>query len=173
MLLYILIILSVLSVQSFKWHLKDTLPSQKVLTFSERYMFSTENGPPMLEQGAAYIHIDANAMVYMKVNQSAVVSFAVFAASEDHHHDSLIGMCDQKSLRDNYWASNIYVQPAPTKYVGTVSVTDLSLGLNGTYYLWSAPLVTRYSIRVEEWHNVAFQVHIYIHKYIIYEYIYV
>lgn len=103
-----LIILSVLlSVQSFKWHLKDTLPPQKVLTFSERYMFSTENGPPMLEQGAAYIHVDANALVYMKVNESALVSYAVFAASEDHHHDSLLGMCDPQQLRENYWASNV------------------------------------------------------------------
>jgi hypothetical protein len=111
----------------------------------------------MLEQGSAYINIDVNAMVYMKVNQSEIVSLAVFAASEDHHHDSLIGMCDQKNLRDNYWASNIYVQPVPTTYVGSMTVMDPQLDLNGTYYLWTAPLVTKYRIRVEEWHNVAFQ----------------
>ena len=28
-----------------------------VLTYSEKYMFATQNGPTMLEQGDAYIHV--------------------------------------------------------------------------------------------------------------------
>jgi hypothetical protein len=108
MLLTTFIVVSILlTAHSFKWHLKDNLPAQKVLTFSERYMFSTENGPPMLEQGAAYINIDAYVSVYMAINTSTLVSYAVFAASEDHHHDSLLGMCDNSDLRDNYWAMNV------------------------------------------------------------------
>jgi hypothetical protein len=38
-----------------------------------------------------------------------------------------------------------------------VSIVDTELGLNGTYYQWTAPLKSKYTIRVEEWHNVAFQ----------------
>ena len=91
--------------RAFKWQLKDTLPAQKVLTFSERYMFSNENGPPMLEQGA-YIHIDVNVLVYMTKNESAYVGYAVFAADELHHHETFVGMCDN-TVRDNYWAQKV------------------------------------------------------------------
>ena len=100
-----LLLVILCTANAFKWHLKDTLPAQKVLTFSERYMFSTENGPPMLEQGAAYIHIDVSVLVYMAKNESAYVGYAVFAAAEDHHHDSLMGICDN-SVRD-FWASKV------------------------------------------------------------------
>lgn len=109
MMLLACLLLGVASVSAFKWHLKDTLPAQKVLTFSERYMFSNENGPPMLEQGAAYIHVDVNVVVYMKKNESAYVGYAVFAAAEDHHHDSLVGICDG-DVRD-YWASWVSDMP--------------------------------------------------------------
>ena len=69
-------------------------------------MFSTGNGPPMLEQGLAYINVDANILVYMTRNESAKVGYAVFAAEEGHHHDNLIGICDD-TVRSNEWALSV------------------------------------------------------------------
>lgn len=69
-------------------------------------MFPTGNGPPMLEQGQAYINVDANILVYMSKNESAKVGYAVFAAEEGHHHDNLIGICDD-TVRSNEWAISV------------------------------------------------------------------
>lgn len=103
---FLLLVSAAILADAFRWTLNDVLPSKKVLTFSERYMFSTGNGPPMLEQGSAYINVDANIFVYMLKNESAKVGYAVFAAEEGHHHDNLIGICDD-SVRSNEWALSV------------------------------------------------------------------
>jgi hypothetical protein len=43
---------------AFVWKLTDDLPAKKILTFSERYMFKSHDGPGILEQGDAYIKVD-------------------------------------------------------------------------------------------------------------------
>jgi hypothetical protein len=43
---------------AFKWQIDEALPVGKYFTFSERYMFAQGEGPPMLEQGKAYIDVD-------------------------------------------------------------------------------------------------------------------
>jgi hypothetical protein len=48
------------SCESFKWHLADNLEPDKVLTFSERYMFGNNVGPEIMEKGPSYIVIDTN-----------------------------------------------------------------------------------------------------------------
>jgi hypothetical protein len=55
------IILFVTRAFAFKWKLSDNLESKKILTFSERYMFASQNGPTMLEQGDSYIEVDIHA----------------------------------------------------------------------------------------------------------------
>ena len=130
----------------------------KVLTFSERYMYPTRNGPPMLEQGDAYINVYARAVAYMPVNESTTLSFAVFAAKEDHHHDSLVGMCDNTDIRNNYWANNVMLKRVPMQYESTIhNMNDAQLHLNGTYHKYTAVLDSYYVVMEEEWHNVAFQ----------------
>lgn len=141
----------------FKWHLTDTLPPKKILTFSERYMFATGNGPTMLEQGASYIHVDTDVYAYMNANRSTAIAFAIYAAAEDHHHDSLEGMCGDEDLRENYWAANVVNIRSMTEYVKDEYMYDLSLGLNGTYAVWKAHLQHKYPVGLEAWHNVAFQ----------------
>lgn len=51
----------------------------------------------------------------------------------------------------------MYTQKVPTSYVGEAAVSNPALGLDGMYFLWSAPLSTKYTIRIPEWHNVVFQ----------------
>lgn len=147
---------------SFKWHLSDVLPSKKILTFSERYMFASRNGPPMLEQGESYIDISARVTSYMTLNRSANVGFAVYASKDQHHHDTLEGICGDEDIRINSaWALNVFSKRVPTTYVGTKTIKAESAppgsGLNGTYYLWKADLSSRYEVEKEAWHNVAFQ----------------
>lgn len=59
--LFKLLVLAILGCQAsgFIWSLDDILIPQKILTLSERYMFASHQGPPLLEQGDAWIKIDA------------------------------------------------------------------------------------------------------------------
>lgn len=158
-LLFVLILLHTSA--CFKWHLTDVLPAKKILTFSERYMFATGNGPTMLEQGDAYIDLNTGVLAYMLVNRSVQVGYAIYASSDKHHHDSLEGICGDQDIQVNSWAENVFASRVPTVYRGVVNVKEGELGptmpLNGTYYLWGATLQDRYTINVEAWHNVAFQ----------------
>ena len=43
---------------AFKWNLKDNIPGDEILTFSERYMFADKDGPALLPNGASYILVD-------------------------------------------------------------------------------------------------------------------
>ena len=111
----------------------------------------------MLEQGDAYISIQASVLAYMPMNESTTLSYAIFAAKEDHHHDSLVGMCDNEDIRNNYWANGISLNRVPLKYMDSWKGYDKQMGLNGTYYRYTALLESSYTVREEEWHNVAFQ----------------
>ena len=54
----VLLLLVIQQSRCFKWHLTDIIPQNKILTFSERYMFQSRNGPTMLEQGDAYVKVN-------------------------------------------------------------------------------------------------------------------
>jgi hypothetical protein len=49
---------------SFRWKVDDLLEPTNILTLSERYMFATNNGPALLEQGEASINIDTKLVVW-------------------------------------------------------------------------------------------------------------
>ena len=124
-------------------------------------MFATGNGPTMLEQGDAYIEVNTNVVAYMLKNKTKNIGYAVYASSEQHHHDSLEGLCgDGQDISSNLWAENVFASRVPTKFLGMVTLSDESpsgLGLNGTFFRWGATLRTKYTINVEAWHNIAFQ----------------
>lgn len=147
------------TLMAFKWHLSDILPSKKILTFSERYMFAAKNGPPMLEQGESYIDVSAQVIAYMTLNRSAMVGLAIYASADQHHHDTLEGICGDEDISVNTWASGVFSKRVPTSYMGTRVVPPDSspMGLNGTYYLWKADLRSKYPVFEQAWHNVAFQ----------------
>ena len=44
-----------------------------------------------------------------------------------------------------------------TSYVGLEKVEDINIAELGVYYLWKAKLHYSYPVRLQEWHNVAFQ----------------
>jgi len=154
----ILILLLIIRINSFKWHLSDQLPPARVLTFSERYMFASKHGPPLMKQGNSYIDVDAIVTSYMTVNKSISISMATYAVLEGHHHDALEGMCGERDIRNNQWAINVDLQRSPTSYVGEKTVIDTSLNLNGTYYVWNSYIKNSYFVSQEAWHNVAFQI---------------
>jgi hypothetical protein len=45
------------TIEGFKWHVNDSITPYSVVTYSERFMFATKNGPTMLQQGESYIHV--------------------------------------------------------------------------------------------------------------------
>jgi len=155
----LLILLSiVIRINSFKWHLSDQLPPARVLTFSERYMFASKHGPPLMQQGNSYIDVNAVVTSYMTLNKSISISMATYAVLEGHHHDTLEGMCGERDIRNNKWASNVDLQRNPTSYVGERTIIDTSLNLNGTYYVWNSLIKNTYVVSQEAWYNVAFQI---------------
>ena len=104
---FVLVLLVVSVVQASKWRLNKYLEVQRVLTFTEEYMFANENGPPMLEQGSAYIDIDVRSLIYMRRNESALVAYAIFTASGvDNYRKSLEGMCEAQKPWTS-WSSNV------------------------------------------------------------------
>lgn len=106
--IFITVLLSVLQYSCcFKWHLSDVLPSDKILTFSERYMFATKNGPIILDQGSSYIDIDVNINVYLTEEKTPQVAFVVYSVLEEkHQNDTINGLCVSSSKLPSYsyWA---------------------------------------------------------------------
>jgi len=145
----------------FIWELDDNLPASKILTFSERYMFADHDGPDVLSDGESYIRVLGSVSAYMNqnFNHSVEVTFAIYAASDKHHHDSLTGMCGiEGSIQENSWASSVKLISVPTAFIGSYDIDDPFLNLNGTYHQWDATLDHKYLVQEENWHNVAFQV---------------
>lgn len=59
LLIYLLVFLvQVALIHTFEWVMEEELPSHKYFTFSERYMFSSNDGPILLPQGDSYINVD-------------------------------------------------------------------------------------------------------------------
>ena len=54
---FLIALISACVADSFKWRLTDTIPGNEILTFSERYMFSSNRGPTFLPNHAAYIEV--------------------------------------------------------------------------------------------------------------------
>ena len=103
----LLILNMTLLVKSFKWTLNENLARDGAFRCTEGYMFANGNGPPMLEQGAAYINIDSTATVYMKKNESAILKLAVFAVNQEFYQNSTLpNLCyNDKQAPD--WATNV------------------------------------------------------------------
>jgi hypothetical protein len=163
---------SIESIVAFKWVLTDVLPANRVLQFSERYMFATHEGPDFLEQGDSFIDVNIDLISYMEVNRTTEVGYAIYAANVGHEHDTLVGICtsdtsnggsdDELDIHVNTWAANVFSQRVLSEYMDTVTVHDVKFGggmglPNGTYYRYRARLNTHYTVNVESWHNVAFQ----------------
>lgn len=147
---------------SFRWILDDDLPASQILTFSERYMFADNQGPDILDNGESHIVLSGLVSTYMTNdhNNSVEVTYAIYAAAEGHHHDSLNGMCasEETDITDNSWATSLILTTVPTFYVGTYEIYSPDSGLNGTYHQWDAQLDFKYIVTQESWHNIAFQV---------------
>ena len=111
-----------------------------------------------MKQGNSYINVDTTITSYMTTNKSIAVSMATYAVLEGHHHDTLEGMCGERDIRSNQWATNVDLQRSPTIYSGEVTIINSNLNLNGTYYIWIAHIKNSYLVSQEAWHNVAFQI---------------
>jgi hypothetical protein len=46
---------------SFRWHMGEHMEPDQTITFTERHMFASNDGPVMMEQGEAFIEITATA----------------------------------------------------------------------------------------------------------------
>ena len=94
-------------VRSFKWTLNANIDRDVAFRCTEGYMFANGNGPPMLEQGNAYINVDASATVYMKSNKSAIVKLSVFAVNEELYENSTLPNVCLNEKQEPQWATNV------------------------------------------------------------------
>ena len=94
-------------VRSFKWTLNENIAKNVAFRCTEGYMFANGNGPPMLEQGDAYIKVDANVTVYMKTNESANVKLAVFAVNQEYYQNSTLPYVCSNEKPEPDWATNV------------------------------------------------------------------
>lgn len=120
-------------------------------------MFSTQKGPLIMEQGPSYIHLQNDVRIYTATNSSPKVAYAIFSPEESNVHTNLDGMCDGETYR-NEWAVLVDTRRVSTQYQGKVKLLEPSLGINGSYYVWSTTVQRKYTVVLEAWHNVAFQV---------------
>ena len=69
----------------------DELRAGEVLRYSEHYIYASNSGPSILEQGDAYIEI--NAIINIKAISPNIptISLAVYAYDENHKDYSLTG----------------------------------------------------------------------------------
>jgi hypothetical protein len=80
-------------------------------TLSESYMFSSKNGPAIMEQGISYIELDTSVVISMKVNISPKVKYAIFTCDEINSRRKLLGICDKSDtnrwIGENDWIDNV------------------------------------------------------------------
>mmetsp|Transcript_19321 Transcript_19321/g.27777 ORF Transcript_19321/g.27777 Transcript_19321/m.27777 type:complete len:508 (-) Transcript_19321:109-1632(-) len=144
--------LCIYETQAFRWHVNDDMSDTgRVLTLSERYMFASGDGPLLLEQGESYIDIETKLLVTSRDNVSSHFEYAVYATDFEHHADSF-GLCGE-SASEYSWATNALIRTVPTQYTSTVK--NPTTGANE--YHWTAKIRRKYTVNVESWHNVAFQ----------------
>jgi hypothetical protein len=62
------------------------------LKYSENYMFKSNSGPSILEEGDAYIQIDASVLVQTRTNISSDVVFIMYAADNVDRGKTLLGI---------------------------------------------------------------------------------
>ena len=61
------------------------------------------------------------------------------------------------AITHSFHSVNIDSKRTTTKYVTKTYVENPELGLNGTYYVWGAKILEKYTVNLEAWHNAAFQ----------------
>ena len=94
---------------ALRYDVNELLLWDKDLTFSESYMFSSENGPAMLEQGESYIELDTSVLITMKVNKTSKVGFAIYTCNEMNSETGLLGLCENTAAVDNDWIDNVSI----------------------------------------------------------------
>lgn len=120
-------------------------------------MFSTQKGPLIMEQGPSYIHLQNDFRIYTARNITPKIAYAIFSPEESNVHSNLEGMCDGDTYR-NEWAALVDTRRVSTHYHGKVKLLDIARGINGSYYSWTTTVQRKYTVVLEAWHNVAFQV---------------
>lgn len=179
-LICVIVLLSCLcTVTSFIWHLGDTFTEEKVLTFSEHYMFPSKRGPTFLPQGRSSIRVNADFDVLTTYNQSSRLVVAVFASDIV---PSQFSICNEMSFRDYPWLKHeIHQRLTPifshettidaqqlhalNEHQGSLSFLPSSPASrtgshhgNETWFVYTHSVSINYEVRDESWHTVAFQV---------------
>lgn len=169
----VLLLLSLLVVNeviSFKWDIHESISAQGLMTFSERYMFQSGNGPPIMpDSGDSYIELDINFAVFSKVNSSNIpVAMAIYHADDGYFYENLDDICSPYAWDlefESEWANNIYNEKEYTgrgfpitasKKMETITHL-LTPGLVGNYQSF-ANIYFKYHIVQEGWHNVVFKI---------------
>lgn len=139
-----------LSVQSYKWRLKDTFDTSKVLTFSEHHMFPTHNGPPMLEQGASHVIVHVNFHVFTPINQTLAVAAAIMGLPGPQAE---LNLCDS----NNFKANNPAVHQETHIRADTMFESEQVNEAGNHVFVWGISIDQALIVHKEGWYAVAFQ----------------
>jgi hypothetical protein len=85
------------------------------------------------------------------------LGYAVFAADEGHHHDS-VELCNENYYDHPDWAHNVGGGVIKTKFNKKASVVDSNLNINGSYYIYEGSISYKYPVELTSWYNVAFKI---------------
>mmetsp|Transcript_18727 Transcript_18727/g.34957 ORF Transcript_18727/g.34957 Transcript_18727/m.34957 type:complete len:510 (+) Transcript_18727:52-1581(+) len=135
---------------AFVWQVDEELVPLQTLTFSERHMFGTNEGPVILPNKRATIFADLQFDLYLRENRTTGFQYAVYLPDDDHRYTG-IGLCNDDPFSYN-WARNIQQQMSFTSYKGARRLTD-----GTTEYHYVGHIHHRYQVFEEGWHNIDIQ----------------
>lgn len=90
-------------------NVNENLPWDKILRASESYMFSSENGPAIMEQGESYIELDTSVVISMKENRTTTVKYAIYTCDEINSQTEITDRCGSELLEHNPWMDNVSI----------------------------------------------------------------
>lgn len=93
----------------------------------------------------------------MFTNSTPRVSYAIYSPDDTHRHENLDGMCTAETYM-NHWASLVDTKRLITSYKGPKQLFIPHLQINGTYHHYSVSIHRKYTVIVEAWHNVAYEI---------------
>jgi hypothetical protein len=94
-------------VSALRNYVNKHLAWNEYIQMSERYMFSSQNGPAIMEQGESYIELDTSVVISMKVNKTSRVKYAIYTCDQIDSNNELLGKCDNELLERNPWIDNV------------------------------------------------------------------
>lgn len=155
MLSLLLLVINLVSFTScFEWEVAEDLGTRGMITFSERYMFESKEGPDPLPHDEAYIKIDLSFESKMYKNSSVPLAFAIYKANHGYEAEQLSNICNDLWNEDyESWAEYVYRDIVQMKYLGKSKDTN-----DFGSYKFGSDIYFKYYIPEDGWYNAQFKI---------------